>query len=218
MKKFFKLTAFACSAMILFSTTACSQGQNDNQSNTISENQFIVSDTRSISTNEKFDIKKAFESIQINGTMLPSSPCISDFGKDFTLGTKLFSGDEDNSGRLIGNLLSNKAKSISYDIYNISYTEQSDEKKLKEVKLDIISQENSDAMASKALLSVLGITVGDSMDDVDNAFGKPDNINMTDSNSGTYTYTSSEDTSKMISLDFEDNIVTKITIYYSVLG
>lgn len=218
MKKIFKLTAFACSAMILFSTTACSQGQNDNQSNTISENQFIVSDTRSISTNEKFDIKKAFESIQINGTMLPSSPCISDFGKDFTLGTKLFSGDEDNSGRLIGNLLSNKAKSISYDIYNISYTEQSDEKKLKEVKLDIISQENSDAMASKALLSVLGITVGDSMDDVDNAFGRPDNINMTDSNSGTYTYTSSEDTSKMISLDFEDNIVTKITIYYSVLG
>lgn len=218
MKKIFKLTAFACSAMILFSTTACSQGQSDNQSNTISENQFIVSDTRSISTNEKFDIKKAFESIQINGTMLPSSPCISDFGKDFTLGTKLFSGDEDNSGRLIGNLLSNKAKSISYDIYNISYTEQSDEKKLKEVKLDIISQENSDAMASKALLSVLGITVGDSMDDVDNAFGRPDNINMTDSNSGTYTYTSSEDTSKMISLDFEDNIVTKITIYYSVLG
>lgn len=218
MKKIFKLTAFACSAMILFSTTACSQGQNDNQSNTISENQFIVSDTRSISTNEKFDIKKAFESIQINGTMLPSSPCISDFGKDFTLGTKLFSGDEDNSGRLIGNLLSNKAKSISYDIYNISYTEQSDEKKLKEVKLDIISQENADAMASKTLLSVLGITVGDSMDDVDNAFGKPDNINMTDSNSGTYTYTSSEDTSKMISLDFEDNIVTKITIYYSVLG
>ncbi|WP_337665834.1 hypothetical protein, partial [Pseudoruminococcus massiliensis] len=145
-------------------------------------------------------------------------PCISDFGNDFTLGTKLFSGDENNSGRLVGNLLSNKAKAISYDIYNVSNDEQSDEKKLKELKLDIISQENIDVMESKALLSVLGITVGDSMDDADKAFGMPDSRSMSEKNSGTYTYTSSEDTSKMISLEFKDNIVTKITIYYSVRG
>ena len=212
------MTALAFSAMILLSTTACSQGENNNESNAVSEIQNVVSETRSIKTDKKFDIKKAFNSIQINGTMLPSPPCISDFGNDFTLGTKLFSGDENNSGRLIGNLLSNKAKAISYDIYNVSNAEQSDDKKLKELKLDIISQENTDVMESKALLSVLGITVGDSMDDADKAFGIPATRNITDSNSGTYTYTSSEDSSKMISLDFNDNIVTKITIYYSVRG
>ena len=64
-------------------------------------------------------------------------------------------------------------------------------------------------MESKALLSVLGITVGDSMDDADKAFGMPDSRSMSEKNSGTYTYTSSEDTSKMISLEFKDNIVTK---------
>lgn len=169
-------------------------------------------------SNEAFDINKAFDSIQISGTMLPLSPCISDFGDNFKLGTKLFNGDEDNPGRLIGNLLCNDAKSISYDIYNVSNSEQSDENKLKEVKLDIISQENSDAMASNTLLAVLGITVGDSMDDADKAFGMPAKRNMNDNNSGTYTYTSEEDTSKMISLDFKDNIVTKITVYYSILG
>lgn len=218
MKKTFKITALAFSAMILLSTTACSQDETNNESNTLSEYQSVVSETRSITTNENFDIKKAFDSIQINGIMLPSPPCISDFGNDFTLGTKLFSGDENNSGRLVGNLLSNKAKSISYDIYNVSNDEQSDDAKLKKVKLDIISQEDTDAMASNSLLSVLGITVGDSMDDADKAFGIPETRNIADSNSGTYTYTSSDDTSKMISLDFKDNIVTKITIYYSVLG
>lgn len=218
LKKTFKITALAFSAMILLSTTACSQGEANNESSTLSEYQSIVSETRSITTNESFNIKKAFNSIQINGTMLPSPPCISDFGNDFTLGTKLFSGDENNSGRLVGNLLSNKAKAISYDIYNVSNDEQSDEKKLKELKLDIISQENIDVMESKALLSVLGITVGDSMDDADKAFGMPDSRSMSEKNSGTYTYTSSEDTSKMISLEFTDNIVTKITIYYSVRG
>ena len=218
LKKAFKLTVLIFSAMLLLSAAACSQGQTDNQNSTVSENQNIVSDARSIKTDKKFDIKKAFDSIQINGTMLPSPPCISDFGKDFTLGTKLFSGDKDTSGRLIGNLLSNKAKSISYDIYNVSNDEQRDDTKLKKVKLDIISQENADAMASNSLLSVLGITVGDSMDDADKAFGIPETRSITDSNSGIYTYTSNEDTSKMISLDFKDNIVTKITIYYSVLG
>ena len=124
LKKAFKLTVLIFSAMLLLSAAACSQGQTDNQNSTVSENQNIVSDARSIKTDKKFDIKKAFDSIQINGTMLPSPPCISDFGKDFTLGTKLFSGDKDTSGRLIGNLLSNKAKSISYDIYNVSNDEQ----------------------------------------------------------------------------------------------
>lgn len=215
MKKTVKLTALVCSALLLFSASACSQGQTDSES---TENQSAVPVERSIMSNEAFDIKKAFDSIQINGTMLPPSPCISDFGDDFKLGTKLFSGDEDNSGRLIGNLLCNDAKSISYDIYNVSNSEQADEKKLKKVKLDIISQENSDAMASNTLLSVLGITVGDSMNDADKAFGIPEKRSMNTVNSGTYTYTSKEDTSKMISLDFEDDIVTKITIYYSILG
>lgn len=218
MKKTFKITALAFSAMILLSTAACSQSQAENPVSNTSEIQNVVSETRSIKTDKKFDVKKAFNSIQINGTMLPSPPCIADFGNNFTLGTKLFSGDKDKSGRLIGNLLSNKAKSISYDIYNVSNDEQSDDAKLKKVKLDIISQENADAMASNSLLSVLGITVGDSMDDADKAFGIPETRNIADSNSGTYTYTSSDDTSKMISIDFKDNIVTKISIYYSVRG
>lgn len=218
MKKIVKLTAFTCSAILLLSLTACSQGQVNNEVSIVSENQAVVSEVRSVMSNEKFDVNKAFDSIQINGTMLPSSLCISDFGDKFTIGTKLFSGDEDNDGRLIGNLICNGEKSVSYDIYNVSNSEQSDDNKLKEIKLDIISQENSDAMASNTLLSVLGITVGDSMDDADKAFGIPETRNMTDTDSGTYTYTSDEDTSKMISLDFKDNIVTKITIYYSILG
>lgn len=35
-------------------------------------------------------------------------------------------------------------------------------------------------MESKALLSVLGITVGDSMDDADKAFGMPDSRSMSE--------------------------------------
>ena len=52
LKKTFKITALAFSAMILLSTTACSQGEANNESNTLSEYQSIVSETRSITTNE----------------------------------------------------------------------------------------------------------------------------------------------------------------------
>lgn len=58
LKKTFKITALAFSAMILLSTTACSQGEANNESNTLSEYQSIVSETRSITTNESFNIKK----------------------------------------------------------------------------------------------------------------------------------------------------------------
>lgn len=215
MNKIAKTTALVCSMALILFSASCSKEQSDSESSLETAS---LSEVRSVTTDEEFDADKAFESIQINGTMLPSPPCISDFGGGFTLGTKLFSGDEDSSGRLVGNLLSNEVKSISYDIYSVSYEEQDDDEALKAVSLDVISQENGDAMESGALLSVLGITVGDSMDSADKAFGTPNSISVAEDNAGTYTYTSSEDASRMISLSFEDNIVTKISIYYSVMG
>lgn len=170
----------------------------------------------SFNTNEKFNEKKVFENIKIDDILLPSPCSLSDFGKDFSFGMNIFDGEESDSGRLIGNILHDNNKAISFDIYSIKTSEQSNSDKLSQTKFDIISQTQDDAMSSHTLLSVNGITVGDKIKDVENALGIPDSLSMDGNTASSYTYMSSDDAARKIQIDFTDGNVSSIAIYYNV--
>lgn len=214
-----------CSLVLMISAAACSNSQaentssiSENSSPLVKESQPVTSSERSISTTKEFNADEAFKSIQLGGKMLPSPFCFSDLEDDiFSLGIKVFDGaDDEESGRLVGNILCNGAKTLAYNIYNIKNVDQKDDNKVANTKFDVIIQEKDDAMDSNTLLTILGIGIGDSMDDVDKVLGIPESRSMANENSGSYTYMSENDTSKKITIDFEENIVTKITIYYAV--
>lgn len=225
MKKSTKITAIVCSLILMLSAAACSDNQASNTSSTsvnnnsltIQANQPVTASERNISTTKEFSSDEAFKSIQLGGKMLPSPFCFSDLGDKFSLGMKIFDGaDDEESGGLVGNILCNNAKTVSYNIYDIKNDDQKDDKKVANTKFDVIIQEKDDAMDSNTLLTILGVGIGDSMDDVDKVFGMPESRSMANANSGSYTYMSENDTNRKITIDFEENIVVKITIYYSV--
>lgn len=228
MKKFIKLTALACLLTLMLSAAACSDNKTEDNSSTSSEksnsltveaNQPVTASERSLAATEEFDADKAFKNIQLGGKMLPSPFCFADLDNKFSLGMKVFDGEDDaESGKLIGNILCNDSTAVSYNIYIIKNADQKDDKKFASTKFDVIMQEKDDAMNSGTLLTVLGVGVGDSMDDVDKALGMPESRSMSDGNSGSYTYMSENDTNRKITIDFEENTVTRINIFYSVLS
>lgn len=227
MKKFIKLTSLACSLILMLSAAACSDNKTEDSSSasstkssspTFEANQPVTASERSLAATEEFDADKAFKNIQLGGKMLPSPFCFADLDNNFSIGMKIFDGEDDaESGKLIGNILCNGSTAVSYNIY-IKNADQKDDKKFSNTKFDVIMQEKDDAMNSGALLTILGIGVGDSMDDVDKALGIPESRSMSGGNSGSYTYMSENDTSRKITIDFEENTVTRINIFYSVLS
>ncbi len=212
--------------MLLTLAAGCSDNGSQSDSTTNKETNTVnsqgsapsYSDGISFNTDASFDSEKVFKSIKINDTLLPCPFSLSDLGDEYSFGENYFLGDEPNPGRVIGNILHDGSKALSFDIYNVEASYQSDDKKLAQVKFDIISQDQDDTMNSHTLLSVNGISIGDKMETVGNTLGIPDSLSKDGDAPASYTYIDSNDTTKKIQFDFSEGLVSSITIYYNILS
>lgn len=231
MKKIIKFISL-CSSITLLLTlpVGCSNNSSDSSENnstasisgTNAENSLEIQshapNERSFNTDTNFNAEKVFKNIRIDDVLLPSPCSLSDFDDEYSFGMSLFDGEDSDSGRLVGNIIHDGSKALSFDIYNIKTVDRSDNKKLAKAEFDIISQTQDDAMDSHTLLSVDGISVGDKVEDVESTLGFPESLSMDGNDPASYTYISSDDKTKKIKIDFSEGNVSSITIYYNVLG
>ncbi len=204
--------------MVFSHAAGCSDNssQSDTSANTVGSQKSLSSFSQSDSSNQNaaFNAEKVFKNIRLNDTVLPNACSLSDLDSEYSFGENYFLGDEKNPGRAFGNILHDGVKALSFDIYSVPASDQSDPERLAKVRFDILSQSREDIVDSHAILSVDGISIGDKVDDVTNAFGAPESLANGES-AESYTYVDPDDSSKKIQFDFSDKTVTAVTIFYS---
>lgn len=231
LKKSIKSSALCIFAVLLIVITAgCSDNSDKNTSSNTdktidtsvsakSSAAETQSNTKQSNTNGEvvYDSKKAFKNIKIDDFFLPSPCTISDFPKkEYSVGMNLHtSGESSGSINLIGNLMHDEKKALSITAYYFEQDNAVTHDKDMYAEIGIISQTLDDYMSSHARLSVLGISVGDTIEDVKKTFGKPESMEMNNSKPFAYIYISDADPNRKIRIEFDGETVSQISIYYN---